>query len=590
MMKNLLFNKNLANLDILELQELSNKFKKKKFKKNTLRKNITISISSDYLTDYFADILEVFLFNKDIYPIISKSDFGDLKYQIKNMSSDFWKKKCDFYILFPSFRSFSYFPKVGDSKEIIKKKANQEAKQWLKFWNNISGNIIQTTFDPPLTPGLSSEDSVIFGGHNHFVRLVNSILIEKLPGHVNLVDVESLIFKNKYSSWDDSRLFFLAKQPFSMETIPALTNSICGKILGVLGLSKKVIVLDLDNTLWGGIAGDDGLEGINLDINSPVGEAFLEFQKYLKGLSNNGIILCINSKNDPKIVEEIFKKHDQIILKLEDFTIIKTNFDDKAKNIKEISKTLNLGLDSFVFIDDSKIECTLVKKKLPNVFVINLDSNEPSNFIKEVESHSLFYFRNLNSEDLNRKKSYKNIEQLNIIKSNSSNLEKFLKDLNPTIKLESINKLNISRAAQLLAKTNQFKFNSNLFSEKDLEKLKKDIIIISFKDDIQNYGIIGVLVKKFYIEENIMEIKNWVLSCRIFSRRIEHFLMSYLIKEAKRLKIKKINFVFDLTKKNKYLQLFLKKIGIKLKKDKKNYSTNVSSIKNNIKNYIKLEN
>ena len=181
-----------------------------------------------------------------------------------------------------------------------------------------------------------------------------------------MVDVESLIFKNKYSSWDDSRLFFLAKQPFSMETIPHLANSICGKILGVLGLSKKVIVLDLDNTLWGGIAGDDGLDGINLDVNSPIGEAYLEFQKYLKGLSNNGIILCINSKNDSKIVEEIFKKHNQIILKLEDFTIIKTNFDDKVKNIKEISKALNLGLESFVFVDDSKIECALVKKKLPN--------------------------------------------------------------------------------------------------------------------------------------------------------------------------------------------------------------------------------
>ena len=121
-----------------------------------------------------------------------------MKYQIKNTSSDFWNKKNDFYILFPSSRSFSYFPKVTDSKEIIKKKAKQEAKLWLKFWNNINGNIIQTTFDPPLTPGLSSEDSVTFGGHNHFVRLVNSILIEKLPGHVNLVDVESLIFKNKY--------------------------------------------------------------------------------------------------------------------------------------------------------------------------------------------------------------------------------------------------------------------------------------------------------------------------------------------------------------------------------------------------------
>ena len=581
-----IFNKEIIKHDISTIQELSQKFKNFKLKQKNLNKNITISISSDYTTNYFTDVLRLFLINKKIQPKIIESEYGSLKFHTKDLDSSFWKKKSDFFILMPSSKNFSYFPKISDNKKTIQAKAKLEAKIWLRIWSKIDKNIIQTTFDPPFISGLSNEDPVSYGGHLHFVRLVNSLLIEKLPPHVNLVDVENLIYKNKDSSWLDSRLFFLAKQPFNMETIAPLATLVCGKILGKLGLAKKVIVLDLDNTLWGGIAGDDG---INLDINSPIGEAFLEFQRYLKNLSNNGIILCICSKNDPKVVKEIFKNHSQIILKLKDFTVIKVNYEDKAKNIKEISKTLNLGLDSFVFIDDSKVECALVQKKLPQVFVINLDPNEPSDYINQVELYNLFYFRNLTLADLNRAKSYKKIKNLDKIKSNSSNLEKFLKELKPTINLSKINKSNISRASQLLEKTNQFKFNNNIFSIKELEKLKDNIIVISFKDSIQNYGIIGVLVLEYKKENLTIEIKNWVLSCRIFSRRLENYILEYIVKLAKKIKYDKINFVLNLTKKNKYLQIFLRRSNITIKKNKEKYSIKISNIKNREKNYIRLE-
>ena len=191
--------------------------------------------------------------------------------------------------------------------------------------------------------------------------------------------------------------------------------------------------------------------------------------------------------------------------------------------------------------------------------------------------------------DSNRAKSYKKIKNLNKIKSNSSNLEKFLKELKPTINLSKINKSNISRASQLLEKTNQFKFNNNIFSIKELEKLKDNIIVISFKDSIQNYGIIGVLVLEYKKENLTIEIKNWVLSCRIFSRRLENYILEYIVKLAKKIKYDKINFVLNLTKKNKYLQIFLKRSNITIKKNKEKYSIKISNIKNREKNYIRLE-
>jgi len=583
---NKIYDDALVNYEITKLQKLSQEYFNFKINKVDLKKKVKFSISSDYTTNYLTDILKLFLLNKKIQPDIIQSEFGSLRYDIRNLNRNFWNKENDFFILIPSSENFSYFPKINDSKKIINKKAMQEAQVWLNVWSKIDKNIIQTTFDPPLNPALSSDDAARYGGHLHFVRLVNSILIEKLPLHVNLVDIENLIFRNKEASWQDSRLFHLAKQPFNMETIPSLAKSICGKILGTLGMAKKVIVLDLDDTLWGGVIGDDGIDGIKLDNNSPEGEAYLNFQKYLKNLSLNGIVLCVCSKNDENVAKEVFKKHKQTILKLEDFTVFKANYEDKAKNIKEISKTLNLGLDSFVFIDDSKIECSIVKKILPEVYVINVDSAEPSEYIKNIESYNLFYFKNSTKEDINRAASYKKIKKYNEIKSNTNDLEKFLKELKPKISLEKINKTNVNRSAQLLAKTNQFKFNSKTYSEKELIKIKNQTIIISFRDKIQNYGIIGVLVFSIKKKDRIVEIENWVMSCRVFSRRIENYIMDYLIKLAKKKKYNKINFKFDKTKKNIYLQEFFKKLQIKIEKNKKYYSNKVEEIKNYERNYM----
>ena len=417
--------------------------------------------------------------------------------------------------------------------------------------------------------------------------MVNNILVENLPRHVNLIDVENLLLQNTNTNWQDNRMYSLAKQPFSMSTIPPLVKSINNNIIYSLGITKKVIVIDLDNTIWGGIIGDDGIGGIELGDETPEGEAFVRFQKYLKKLSKNGLILCVCSKNDESIAKEVFKKHKSMVLKLDDISMFVANYNDKASNIKKISKTLNLGLDSFVFIDDSKIECSIVKKVLPDVSVVNV-SNDPSEFINIIEKLSLFNFRNVTDEDINRVQSYKKINQLHLKKSSTNNLEKFLQDLKPTISIEKVNPINVIRGSQLIAKTNQFKFNSKTYSEKELLKQKKQVLLINFKDNIQNYGIISSLVFGVDKSSKILEIKNWVMSCRVFSRRIENFILIYLINKAKKNNFNKICFSFQITKKNIYLQNFLKELGIKIIKDKEIYSINFSNIKNLKKNYIKL--
>ena len=372
-----------------------------------------------------------------------------------------------------------------------------------------------------------------------------------------------------------------------METIPALAKAISARIEGSLGMSKKVIVTDLDNTLWGGILGDDGYNGIICDNNTPEGEAFYNFQKYLKKLSSQGIILTICSKNDEKIVKEVFKKNKNFALNYKDFSVVKANYNDKAKNINEISKILNLNTDSFVFIDDSKIECELVKKIIPNIQVINLDSSEPSNYINKVETYNMFNFKNITKEDLKMIESYKKIREYDEVKTNSSNIESFLKDLNPKIYLKKIDKKSVTRSNQLLGKTNQFKFNNKIFSEKELLKIKERTIVMSFEDKFQNYGIIGVLIYELDKKNKSLLINNWVMSCRVFSRRIEDFIIEFLIKKVTILNYDSISFNFKITKKNIYLQNFLKQLNFKLFKQKTKYSLKIIKLNKPKKSYIK---
>ena len=579
-------NLDLSEFDLPSLQNLTNEINRN-VKKFEFKKNIKISVSSNYTTSFFVKILNVLLINKKISAEIIETEFDSLKFDTIDFSRKIWKSKSDFLFFMPSHLNLLFPPKLNDSKQVIIKNAKKEVNFWKKVWSQTDNIIIQTTYDPPFFSSFGFDDAVKYGGLYHYVRLVNSFLVDNAPSNVNLIDVESLLINNRESNWKDSRMYYLTKQPFNMETIPALAKAISARIEGSLGMSKKVIVTDLDNTLWGGILGDDGYNGIICDNNTPEGEAFYNFQKYLKKLSSQGIILTICSKNDEKIVKEVFKKNKNFALNYKDFSVVKANYNDKAKNINEISKILNLNTDSFVFIDDSKIECELVKKIIPNIQVINLDSSEPSNYINKVETYNMFNFKNITKEDLKRIESYKKIREYDEVKTNSSNIESFLKDLNPKIYLKKIDKKSVTRSNQLLGKTNQFKFNNKIFSEKELLKIKERTIVMSFEDKFQNYGIIGVLIYELDKKNKSLLINNWVMSCRVFSRRIEDFIIEFLIKKVTILNYDSISFNFKITKKNIYLQNFLKQLNFKLFKQKTKYSLKIIKLNKPKKSYIK---
>ena len=214
------------------------------------------------------------------------------------------EKNNDFFILIPSSKNLN-LPLVTDKIKDIKKKAQKDSKTWLRLWNSVDKKIIQTTFEPTSYPYLGEVDAIKYGGYLHYVRLVNSILSENKPQNVHLIDIENLVFRNQKANWNDVKMYNLTKQPFSMETIPFLSNYISNAVSGMLGMSKKAIVVDLDNTLWGGIVGDDGAKNIILGPETVAGEAFQNFQIYLKQLTEKGIVLCVCSK----MMKKLRRKH-----------------------------------------------------------------------------------------------------------------------------------------------------------------------------------------------------------------------------------------------------------------------------------------
>ena len=552
-----------------------NKINKEKIEK---KKKIKISIISDFNVSYLKEILPLFLIDKLIEAEVVEADFGTLSFKIRNPNDSFWNTEADILICIPSFRELSFdysFKNMQDNQRKVN--IRNDAEIFLNFWKKYNKPIIHFLFDLPPVPFLSYQDSTQIGGHTQYINEVNSFLVNNTPNNVNLVDIEHLRKNIQNFKWHDSRMYNLIRQPFSMEALTVYAKYITAQVQGILGLSKKVIITDLDNTLWGGVIGDDGIDGIELSRDNFEAEGFVEFQKYLKKISDLGILLCVCSKNNETIAKEVFKKHKEMILELGDISLFVANFNDKASNIKKISETLNLGLDSFIFVDDSKVECELVKQKLPEVLTVNL-SGDSSTFASQIEKELPFYFKNLSEEDLNRKKSYKNIAKIKEIQNNTSNIEEFLKNLETKVLFEKVANDNIGRISQLISKTNQFKFNSKSYSPNEILNLKNTVLAVRLIDKIQNYGIISSLVYDFNLKSKSLIIKNWTMSCRVFSRRLEYFIMKKIIDLAKKNNCNLLSFDFSFTEKNIYLQNFLKDLKINLQKNTKEYNIEINKL------------
>ena len=399
--------------------------------------------------------------------------------------------------------------------------------------------------------------------------------IEKkcLNSQIQIFDIQSISNHIGIRNFYDDEKNYLAKTLYSEYALNLISKELSKQIYATQNVKKKCLVVDLDNTLWGGVIGEDGMYSIKLG-NSYEGEKFTNFQKYLKDLSNKGTILAILSKNNLEDVKKCFKKNTNMILSLNDFITYRINWREKYLNMNEIVSELNIGKDSIVFFDDSKFERDQMKKMNPDINVINVPK-DASNFIESIEDTAFFKSQKTLNEDLKKKKQYKIVSKFNSSKAKFKDTDSFLKSLKMKLSISKINNKNFERCVQMSNKTNQFNLTNLRFTETSLKnylKKNKNISLVgSLQDKFGNHGTTCMVIARK--SNNIYIIDSFLLSCRIFGRKVEYTLLAELFKKLKD-KATIVNGIFNKSKKNKEFENFFIENGFK-KKSKKYYEKNI---------------
>ncbi len=421
-----------------------------------------------------------------------------------------------------------------------------------KFLENITGTIAVSNV--PLL-SYSSFGIADFKKENSFKNLVsefNKALNALAPKESRIQVYDLAAFFSKYGEYNivDEKLRYLGDIYIKPEFMPKLAYEFMSFIKPLVSKNRKCVVLDLDNTLWGGIVGEDGFNGIQLDTKAP-GNAYLEFQKYLLALNKRGIILAIASKNNYDDAIKVIREHPYMQLREENFGSIQINWDDKATQIKRIAQELNIGLDFLVFIDDDQANRELVRQSLPEVLAVNLPE-DPALYLRTIKELNDFNTLQITEEDLKRGELYAKQRQIGEYKNQFSNTDDFLNSLDMEVKIEPANDFTIPRIAQLIQKTNQFNLTTKRYSENDVRKFAEDtkyrVYSVNVKDKFADHGLVGVMI----IQNNIPSfvIDNMLLSCRVIGRNIENKMLDFIKEEAKKVGAKEIVGEYIPTEKN----------------------------------------
>ncbi len=519
---------------------------------------ITVHILSSFLTDYLVNHLILMFARRGLAAEIRSGDYGVLATAILDESHQIHADPPDLFLILPSFRDLAYAPPVGASAEMAGQAIEQEAAFWQSLLSRLPAPAVQLSFDTPSLRPLGELDGFTPGGTAFHARQVNMALAAGLPASCTLVDAEALAQTVGRHNWHDPHVYNLSKQPFSFAALPFVADVLSAAAIGFLGKARKVLVLDLDDTLWGGVIGDDGIENLELGPESPEGEAFTAFQLYLAQLRNRGVILAVCSKNNDGIARQPFRSHPAMVLKETDIACFVANFEDKPTNLRRIAEALNVGLDALVFVDDNPVERALMRQELPQVLTIEMPDN-PARYASALEAARAFPLSRLTDDDLHRADSYAARAATVEAMAGATDMDGFLAGLEARAITEAPGPGNLDRIALLLAKTNQFKLNPTVFTVPDLATRRGDIIALRLVDRLQDYGIVAVAVLSD--ADGVLTIENWVMSCRVFSRRLEFVMFELIVAHAQRSHTAAIDLTYTPSDRNGLISDLLPTLG-----------------------------
>ena len=493
-------------------------------------------------------------------------EYSDILAQTSNVDSDLFKFE-------PNFVLYANFAMLLNSVVLqFDENSAQQVTQLLVKEINIATDAISANSDaqifiqsiPDVHPDLfANNDRFQNGAIGREIGVFNN----ELAGMgYSIVDTARLASRVGTYNWYSDSKYHWTKMPFNPIWNGVYCEQVVRKIAVAQGKGRKCLVLDLDNTLWGGVIGDDGLSGIKLGQNSPVGEAFLAGQRYYKMLANRGIILAVCSKNDMENGFLPFREHPDMILKESDIACFVANWQDKPSNLRHISESLNLGLDSFVFLDDNPAEREFVRRELPMVAVPEVPNYDSSLYPRILEAAGYFESTGFTKADLKRAADYRANSQRKEVESSSTDVGSYLAALEMQFKFEAFNQINEDRIIQLINRSNQFNLTTKRMTKAELTNLQARENVFGFtvrlSDKFSDSGLVVVIICEVPQNE-VWVIDTWLMSCRVLGRRAEEGTLAQIIKRAKSQGIKTLKGHFIPTEKNRMVKDHYKKLGFK---------------------------
>jgi FkbH-like protein len=443
---------------------------------------------------------------------------------------------------------------VKDSRSVVERVADETAF-WRQAWEMVSrhnARLIQIGYDwvvpGPLGHHLSGADGPVAA-----VRAMNSALREALPAGAYFLDLEQVSGAVGRAVFYDARRYYWTKQPFSEQGLQVLSEHLWAALRALTTGPKKVLVLDLDNTLWGGVVGETGPLGVALG-ETPDGEAFRAFQTHLKGLARRGILLAVASKNNPADAREVFEKNQDMVLKLDDFSAFEACWEPKAVTIARMARTLELGLDSFVFFDDNPAERELIRQALPEVAVPEV-SEDPALYIRNLQEGLWFEAAALTEADLQRSEQYVVERKRRDLKESFTSMDDYLGSLEMRASVAPIDEADMQRVVQLIGKTNQFNLTTRRHTREDVLELlarpKAFGTTLRVRDRFGDHGLVGLLIAvPDETDPADLRIDTWLMSCRVIGRTVQEFQFNRVLASARELGYRGIVGHYIETKKN----------------------------------------
>lgn len=534
-------------------------------------KSVNIAILGNCTTDFLTQALKNECEKHSISARVYNCPYNQYNQEILNKESEFYRSKPELSILFlegkllfPEWYEFNSLVEGSKNKiSLIDSVFDSLTLILENIHSNNNTNIIINNFKMPYYSPLGILDGNYFPGLKDMVAMLNLKLDEWSADkdYIYIFDYSGLSAQFGNAKAEDPKMYYIAKNTMSFQFMNVLAREYMRYILPLKFMSKKCLVLDLDNTLWGGLAGEDGMSGISLDISGK-GKSFYDFQKEIINLYNKGIILAVNSKNNVEDAMSIINNHPHMLLREHHFSSLKINWNDKFSNIKEISKDLNISTDSMVFFDDSPVERELIKSMLPEVKVVEVPA-DTSRYADTLKNIVEFEFLKITDEDIKRNLMYKGNQRRIELRQQFKNIEDYLASLKIKVVIEYANKFSIPRIAQLTQKTNQFNMTTKRYSQTDIENMVKSenyfVLSCQVLDKFGDNGISGVCIIK--MENTCAYFDTFLLSCRVLGRNVEYAYIHKIISLLRGKSIDHIYALFIRTEKNKANEKFYAQAG-----------------------------